>query len=737
MQYKKTTKNMNKNELNSQKSTSDEVDLREVIGRLLDRKLLILIITISAAVIGAIYAKSMPNVYRAEAVLQVESKEGGLPGLSGLQGFLVEGSEAVTEIEILKSRMILGDVVEKLNLSIIAKPNVFPLYSGVFQGYKGELKPSLVEGYAWGGEKIKVTQFDVPEGYLDKSFTLVALGKGRYELRFGEVTVLSGFEGQLSSKNGFKVFVQELVSNPKTEFHLVKVTKLRRVHQIASGLNVKEKSKKSGILSVGYESIYPEEAEKLLKSITETYVRKNINRNSAEANKSLTFLEERLPEIEIKLNNAEDRLNAFQVSAESINILSETESLLEQMVGIEEKISKLQLEEIDIQRRFKPTHPAYRAFISRMDELNKRKEGFHKQIRDLPKTQQKLLRLKRDVEVNTQIYTQILNSIQELNIMRAGTVGNVRIIDDAKANNYQPVKPKKSLIVMVSTILGFMFAVIIVLIRAAMKRGVENPMEIESIGLSVLAAIPFSDLQTKLLKKAGFSKGVKHRGLLAVESPSDIAVEAVRSIRTAVQLSMLDAENNRVMVTGPSPSVGKTFTSANLAVTFAEAGKKVIVVDADLRKGTLNLYFQLERNKGLSDFLSSSIEYKESIQSTGVDNLDVMVSGVFPSNPSELLVSPKFSNLMEALSEDYDVVIIDSPPVLAVTDALVVGQLMGTNLLVCRYGQNPVKEIELAATRLIRSQVEIEGVVFNGMNKSSHGYGYGYYAYDYKDNEKN
>lgn len=711
-----------------------EIEFKVVLQKLLDKKLYILTFLVVSLLMGVIYAKSLPNIYRAEALLQVESKDGGLPGLSDLQGFLVDSSETVTEIEIMKSRMILGEVVKRMGLTIEVKPKVFPFYEGVYQSKGGELSRPLIEGYAWGGEVLKVSQFEVPKKLEDQSFTVISLGGSAYALHLGSSEILKGRVGELVEHNSIKIFVQELKASPLTPFSLVKVNELRKINLIAGSLTVSEKRKSSGVITVGFNSADPAYAEELVKIVTETYVRKNINRNSAEASSSLSFLEGRLPEIEDKLLAAEERLNDFQVSARSVNILSETDSLLNQMVSLEEQISKLQLEEIDIQRRFKPTHPTYKAFVSQMTELNKRKEGFQGQIRDLPKTQQELLRLKRDVEVNTQIYTQILNSIQELNILRAGTVGNVRLVDAARVNSYQPVKPRRTLIIILSGLFGLVFSMIIVLVRASINRGVENPADIESIGLDVLAAIPFSEYQTKLGGKLSFgnrNKSEGHKSLLAVENPSDISVESIRSIRTAIQLSSLDAENNRIMITGPSPSVGKTFTSSNLAVTLAEAGKRVIVVDGDLRKGTLNSYFGIERGLGLSEYLQGKLDYKGVVHSTDIDNLDLIVSGGFPSNPSELLSSSRFEGLLCQLSENYDLVIVDSPPIMAVTDAIIIGQYTATNLMVCRYGLNSIKEVELSARRLFRSNIEINGVVFNGILRSSVGYGYEYYAYEY------
>ena len=721
----------------------DEIDLMELFAKIMERKFTIIFTVIGFAIVGILYAKYQPSVYRAEAMLQVEAKQGGVPGLAELDGLFATESEAVTEVEIIKSKMVIGEVVDTLQLDIELTPKIVPFFSNQYYQYKGYefgLKPVILEGYVAGGEVVKVTQFDVPMQLMDTAFTLVNTGTRSYELRLGEQVILQGQVGEQVRQGEIVIFVQDFIAHPNTAFTLERVTRLKKINDITESLMVSEKGKQSGILTLAYESVDAEYAETILQAVAEIYVRKNVNRNAAEASKSLEFLEYRLPEIETELTAAEARLNKYQVSAESVNILSETEALLTQMVAIEEKISELQLQEIEIQRRFTPTHPNYVAFVSQMAELQSRKASFNKQIRTLPKTQQELLRLRRDVEVNTQIYTQLLNSIQELNILKAGTVGNVRIIDGAVANFYEPVKPKRALIVVLAAMLGGMLSVAYVLVRSFMRRGVENPQEIENLGLPVLAAVPYSPFQEELMTKKLFLKNKAKddtRGnLLAVTKPTDIAVESIRSVRTSLHFAMVESQNNRIMVTGPSPGIGKSFISVNLAVTLAEAGKKVVVIDADMRKGTIYKYFNLEKANGLSDYLVGDVSY-ESIQSaSGVENLTVIGSGTFPPNPSELLMSGRFSDFLDKLSEDFDLVLIDSPPVMAVTDAIIIGQLTGTNLIVCRYGVNPIKEVEVTATRLDRAGIQINGVVFNAMQQSKsgygYGYGYGYYTYDYE-----
>jgi tyrosine-protein kinase Etk/Wzc len=362
----------------------------------------------------------------------------------------------------------------------------------------------------------------------------------------------------------------------------------------------------------------------------------------------------------------------------------------------------------------------------------------------------------RDVEVGNEIYTLLLAKIQELDIVRAGTVGNVRVVDHAASDRTQPVEPKKPLIVIIVTLLGGMLAVSIVLIQKAFNKSVENPSEIEAIGLPVYASVPYSLVQDKFDKfikpkktknkdnsnsthkiKA---KSTEKSNILAIDNPADLTIEALRNLRTSLHFAMIEADNNLLIISGPSPEVGKSFISSNLAVILAESGKKVLLIDGDMRRGYLHKLTGLKPEQGLSEYLSGQENLEGVIKQTTVVDFDMITRGSIPPNPSELLMHKNFSHLNDAVMVKYDIVIIDTPPVLAVTDAAIIGGYGGTLLLVTRYGQNSVKEIAYTRQRLEQNGIDVKGVVFNGVvKKASNTYGYygnyGYYNYEYKSDK--
>ena len=716
----------------------DEIDLLALIGTLWDGKWLIAAVTVVFTAIGVFYALIQPPVYRANALIQVEEKTGGLPGMEDLGGLLETTSNASTEIELIKSRRVLGQVVDNLNLDIVTSPDYFPVVGATlarrFSGEPGELaQPKWGEGYAWGGEKLTITRMDVPGG--SGSYILQAGENGRWTLlNQDEEPVLEGQTDTPADANGFGVMVTELHARPGTRFNVTKRTQYAATMSLQGQVTASEKGKGSGIIELAYEHTNPAMAEAILAEVGQNYVRQNVERASAEAAQSLEFLRRTLPEVKQELEAAEEKFNNYQVQEETIDISAEASAVLDQIVNLEAQISQLEFQRAEIEQRFQPTHPRYRAWASQMAELKGRRAELDARIGRLPETQQELVRLRRDVEVGNKIYLQMLSNIQQLDIARAGTVGNVRVVDDAVVNTQAPVKPKRALIAAVALLLGGMIGTGIVLVRAMLNRGIENPDDIEKLGLPVYATVPLSDTQEQMAKK---KRGRQDRtsGLLAVVNPADLAVESLRSLRTSLHFGMMDARNNILMISGPSPGVGKTFVSVNLAAVMAMANQRVLLVDADLRRGFSHDVFGVSNHKGLSDLLAGKVTVEEATEHSGVEGLDFIRRGTVPPNPSELLMSKRFDEFLKQASENYDLVIVDTPPILAVTDPAIVGKHAGTTMLVARFATNPAKELELTKRRFEQNGIEVKGVIFNAVEKkaSNYGYGgYGYYNYAYK-----
>lgn len=724
-------------------SNSDEIDLLALLGALIDNKGIIIACTFLFAVVGVAYALLSTPIYRANAMIQIEEKSSGVGSLLGDSELFPTTSAAVTEIELLKSRQVIGQAVDNLKLTIVAQPKLFPVIGAfMHRRYQPEPEKPVADAfmgfssYAWGGEKLDIFQLEVPSSYLGEPLVLRAEESGGFTLLNEDgVTLMTGRVGEPIDGHGFKVQVQELVARPGTEFNVVKRGRLSTILGLQRSIGASEKGKDSGIVTVTLEHPKPPFAIAVLDEVSRLYVRQNVERRSAEAQQSLEFLTDQLPKVRRDLEQAENALNAYQASAGSVDITIETQSVLNQVVELEAAISELTLKREELQRRFTRDHPSYQALMSQLGQLESRRNRLLDEVGGLPETQQELLRLTRDVQVSTEIYTQMLNKSQELDVMRAGTVGNVRIIDEAAVDTSAPVKPKKPLIVVLATLLGAMLGVAIALLRHALNRGVENPELIEQIGLPVYASIPFSKDQ-EVLERKGKTQG-SH--LLAATNPADLSIEALRSLRTSLHFAMMEAKNNILMISGPSPAVGKSFVSANLAAIIAQAGQKVVLVDGDMRKGYLHKLVDRPAEPGLSGLLVHTHTLADVVHKTEVERLHFIGRGQVPPNPSELLMHGNFQALLDQLSKMYDLVIVDTPPILAVTDAALVGRLAGTSLIVTRFGLNPIKEIELTLQRFRHNGIEIKGAIFNAVEKKAAAYGYGnygYYQYEYKPDVK-
>ncbi|WLG46902.1 polysaccharide biosynthesis tyrosine autokinase [Pseudomonas sp. FP1740] len=730
--------------VNVRDDDNDEIDLLGLFGTLIDHKWLIAAVTGAFMVTGVAVAVLATPVYQANALLQVEAKKNDLLGFSDVSSMLGKESPSATEMELIKSRSVIGKAVDNLKLDIVIQPMYFPVVGEFlarrFQNKNpGEIADPLLglNSYAWGGESLKIFKLDLPDSQLGKKLTLTTGENGHYTLVDEDDNLLAVSQtGQLFEQNGVAVQIEELHAKPGTRFKIIRNSRLTSILDYQEDLGVSERGKESGIIGLALESTDPHQAIKTLNEIAAIYVRQNVERTSAEAAQSLAFLKEQLPVVKKDLEKAGNALNEYQTRSKSVDITLETKAILDQIVGLDTSISELKLQQAEMDRKFTRQHPAYRALLTQIGELSSKQKSLASKVEGLPSTQQELLNLTRDVEVGTAIYTQLLNKSQELDVMRAGTVGNVRLIDTADVNLFQPVKPKKALIVLIATLLGGFLAVALVLIRKALSRGLESPEAIEQLGLPVYASIPYSILQKteedKVSRGRGRSNGTS---LLAVTHPTDLAIEALRSLRTSLHFAMHEADNNRLMISGPSPQVGKTFVSVNLAVVIAQTGLRVLLIDVDMRKGYLHKVLGTTSDNGLSDILARRCDVATAIHKTAIDNFDFVSRGQIPPNPSELLMHANFSALLEQVSELYDLVILDTPPLLAVTDAAIVGRLSGTNLIVTRYGLNPAKEIELTVRRFTQNGVVIKGAIFNGVErKASNKYGYsdyGYYHYAY------
>ncbi|MBA3755959.1 MAG: polysaccharide biosynthesis tyrosine autokinase, partial [Nitrosomonas sp.] len=294
----------------------------------------------------------------------------------------------------------------------------------------------------------------------------------------------------------------------------------------------------------------------------------------------------------------------------------------------------------------------------------------------------------------------------------------------------------------VAFVLGLFLGVVAVFVRKSLLRGIEDPDLIEKqLHIPVYATISHSKNQELLNKELSEPyKSIRRNRpvLLTLRNKEDVAIESLRSLRTTIHFSLLEAQNNIIVISGPSPGVGKTFVASNLAAVMADAGKKILLIDADMRKGAINKMFGVKREDGLSEIILNNLSVQDATRKIPLVNFDFISTGTIPPNPSELLLHERFGQLLEGFTQQYDLIIIDSPPILAVTDAAIIARMAGASFMVIKAGMHTKRELEQSIRRFSQSGVTIKGIIFNDMPQSSSRYGYGYkYVYQYSYNKSN
>ncbi|WP_180069647.1 polysaccharide biosynthesis tyrosine autokinase [Acinetobacter sp. YH12112] len=722
-------------------NTEDTIDLKELFFSLIAQWKLIALCVILSLVCALLYLRTTPDTYQVDALVQVEENKGASAALLGdLSDMIEQKSPAQAEIEILKSRLVLGTVIDRLNLNIHIHGTEDSFWSRLLNKHEYDSEYSGKSVLFKDNQKsFDIRQFDIPRYFQDKNLIL-KFSQGKYSLTDEETeqVVFSAplnQVSQLQSEYGlWKVGIYSQDSFDST-YLIQKQSLPAAVRSLLADYSVAEKGKMTGVLGLNYQGTDKQHITQVLNAILAAYSQQNIERRSAETAQTLKFLEDQLPELKQQLDVAEREFNRFRQQYNTVDVTKESELYLTQSVTLETQKAELEQKVAEASAKYTAEHPIMQQMNAQLSAINKKINELDGTLRRLPELQRQYLQLFREVEVKQQLYTGLLNSYQQLRIAKAGEIGNVRIVDTA-VEPIEPIKPKKLQILILSIFLGGFLGTLLALLRNMLRSGVKDSTQIENeLDLPVYATVPRSPVQEsriKLLKKK------KNIPILAVKNSDDIAIESLRSMRTAIHFALSSAKNNIIMVSGPAPEVGKSFISTNLATILAQSQKRVLIIDGDLRRGYLHKYFNQQAQPGLADYLNGQTELSQVIKTTEVSGLDVITRGKSPANPSELLSTTQFSTMLNQLSEQYDHILIDTPPILAVTDGIIISQHAGVNLVIARYAKTQMKELELTINRFEQAGVKVNGIILNDIQRSSAGYGYGYnYSYAYKANKDN
>ncbi|MEZ2691696.1 GNVR domain-containing protein [Psychrobacter faecalis] len=737
------------------KEDNDEIDLMALLFAILRGWKVIVFFAVLGLVIGILYSRYVNPTFKSDALIQIEENSKGVAALGADISELIgsEVSKAQAEAELIRSRMILEPVVNLLHLRIrLSDPNIGALDRIKSNSTDTQInKPEGVSLKTEDGE-VKISQFNVSQEYLNQSFTLTRSATG-----FVLTNGFDDFKGQIGKAHLFKGTdgqIQITVNDLPADGYSVNITKQSlqtTTDQINSALSVVEKGKQTGIIQLSMTGANQQQTSLILKQIVLSYIDQNQSRGSEETTKTISFMETQIPTLKKKLEDSEAVFNDFRKKYGTIDVGKEAELLLTENSQIDAQLNELKLKKADLTTYYTEEHPLVVQINEQLAVLNARKNEIDDTIAGLPEIQREFLQLSADTTINREIYLTLLKNYEQLKIVKAGQIGFARIID-LPISTYKAIAPKKLQIMILAMLLGAMLGTMLVLLKNMLRNVVKDPERIESkTGVPVVATVPRSPLLTRLRK----NKKAPNR-LLAYVDNNSLSYEAIKSLRTNLMFGMpvegrAGQRAKVILVTGESPGVGKSFISANLTEVFAQLDKKVLIIDADMRLGELHRMFSMSQDNGLADYLSQDkthlsksnaqttevITSQESsnlasfIHPTGIDNIDFMPRGQHPRNPASLLANGSFNHLMAELNLHYDYIVIDSPPVLAASDAMILAQHADKVLMVTRYDDSIEGQLVYAVNQMNKANIKVDGIILNDvqqgiMSKYSYHYSYAY-----------
>lgn len=716
-----------------------EVDFKQVLMLLWGGRGLLVAFALAAAFIGVIYAHNITPRYQTNTLIQLENRGEALGMTSAVSELSQQSSRSVTEIQIINSRMVLGAAVADLRLDWSVTPLKLPYLGNLYHSYNIPTPNwDALAPYPRSGETLRLDLLEVPSDWLGQAINIEVIGAQSYEMTLPDGNVVMGRVGVAvtDSDTGYTVRIGEIAAAAGREFIIRQIPILSAINQLRGGLNVQEQGRGSGILRMTMEGTDREQIKRSLDAVTRAYVAQNAQRSSAEAASGLAFIDRQLPSARAAVEAAANALTEVQRERNTQQLSLAGNSLLTQVFAIAQQLKEVEVAKEQLQELYTTSHPEFQQLLEQEAELNRQLDGLSGELDQLPADERELIALQREFEAAQAAYAELQNRAQALEVLQASDVGNVRIIDPAAGSNY--VAPNKQSIIAIASAIGIVLAMAIVFLQYFLRNTIRGAEDLEALGLAVFGTIN----QSEIIKPSKKNRKQKRLPLLALEQPKDVTTEAFRSLRTSLHFGLIDASNKTVMVTSAAPGAGKSFICANLAIVASEAGQRVCLVDADMRRGTQRKYYGWDKDTtGLSDVLSGQAECEDALIDGPVSGLRLLPAGAVPPNPAELLMRPKFKEMLNWMNAEFDLVIIDVPPVLAVTDPVIVGRSAGATLVAARFDGTSPQEMEALEQTLANAKVKIAGAILNGFDPKSrasrygsrYGYSYGYnYRYDYK-----
>ncbi|HEF4740611.1 TPA: lipopolysaccharide biosynthesis protein [Burkholderia multivorans] len=701
-----------------------KLTMSESLRNVLDHRRLFLAVFLGCLLLATIYAITATPVYSVDTLIKVEeNKHSALGSLSEISNALdIQSSSVVGEIDIARSRTVVTRAMDETLAQVdVSVRNPIPLIGGFVASLLRKDRNGLVVPlfntpfWAWGGERVEFRKFDIPDAQIGKKLELDYLPGNRFVLRDSHGDeVLRGVVGKPSVANGYNVDVARIVARPGTEFRVRRESTQVRLDSILTKLSGAETKRQSGIMQLSLEDHDPVFAARLLNAIAAAYLDANARRRAEDAERSLAFLDRQLPVVKARLEQAEEALNTFRNAQGSIDPQGDVKLLIDQLSLVDKARLEAKLEYQDLSSKYVAGQPELAAVASKLKTLDQQSADLKNKVAHLPSQQQTYLRLAREVEVNSQLYVGLLNNSQQLQIAKAGTVGNASIIDKADVSD-KPIRPKRVLVIALGAALGLILGLAATQASALFSRRVRDPKHLEAVvGVPMLGVLPAAPraLQTGAGDRPPFVVAREHR-----DTPLGEALENL-ALLLHYRLTAQHENSKAVLMTSPEPGQGTSTIAANLAYLFAESGFKTLLLRADAGDVGTGRTLPMKYEKGLSDLLKGTLELKRAISPIN-DHLDVLSAGKGVEPLRNLFRTERLEALIASLRDEYDMIVVDAPSARAVANVAMLSRFVDVTLMTARQGAVTYVAVAEAVENLSKVGAQVDGLVFNGFESPS------------------
>lgn len=724
-----------------------QIDLREYLRVILKRRWTIITVFAVMVITVMIHAFTATPYYRAGTRLIIDKENPNVVSIQEVMAVDASGTDYYqTQYKIIESRGVAREVIRRLRLDqseeFFRKPKD-DLLSSLRRSVRETVSfwiDSLV--YLFKGKEVPSQSSEEVE--QDNNLVSAFIGRIKVEPIRNSRLVDVSFEAKdpvLASKITNTLAVAYMDRNLETKLKAAQDAvkwlherieeERKKVEKAEQGL-LKYKEKHSIItdFSSDVENVTAQKLAQLNQQVVEAESKRVEAETRYQQAAALSNTPDMLDSIPEVLNNDLIR----QIKAMEVELYKRTSELSKkygekhpQMVAIESELKTLQKRKgQEVERVINSLRSEYRVALARENSLKGSLEKQKKESLDLNQKAIEYGVLQRETESAKQMYDLLIKRFKETSLTEEMKTGNIRVIDRAEVPK-TPVRPRKMLNILLAVIVGLVTGTGLAFFFEYLDNTIKLPDDIKRhLQVPYLGPVPAMAMD---------GDGSEARGagqeLITVSAPKSTASEAYRGIRTSILFSSAESEPKVILVTSAGPQEGKTITSSNLAVTMAQSGGRVILIDCDMRRPSVHKVFGISRDKGLSNILVGGCELKDAIVQTRIPNLDAMACGPIPPNPSELLGSARMTKLLDLLRKTYSRIIIDSPPITAVTDAVVLAKLADGISLVVRAGDTPREIIKNGLSQLKAINANVLGVVLNGVDMGREGYYYYQYYYYY------